>query len=93
MVIFTRHSAPPSLAHPRSIVFDLDNFDLEGTDLGDSDAGELLDLCPLKPKYLATSCGGIDHALTGGFLYGQINSLAANSADALNERTLVRNPC
>lgn len=90
MINFTHHPAPPILAlyllDPE--YSDTDNFDFADLDLGSGPGGSPgHSLFP--EQRLATSCGCIDDALAGGFSYGQINSIAADSADASTERSLV----
>lgn len=84
------HSAPPILA---LYLFDPEYPDTDGFYSADPDPGSDLEdqtgLSFFPEQKLATSCRCIDDALAGGFSYGQINSLAAGSADVSIERTLV----
>lgn len=93
MVNFVHQPAPPILA---LYLLDPEHFDLDDFCSADHDPGTDLEDAPrlslLLEQRLATSCGCIDDALAGGFSYGQINSLAADSTDVSVVRTLVRNP-
>lgn len=93
MVSFAHQPAPPTLA---LYLLDPKHLDLDDFCSADHDPGPDLENPPklsLFPEQrLATSYSCIDGALAGGFSYGQINSVAADSTDVSVERTLVRNP-